>query len=741
MWRAWVLACLFSGCGSNHNIPTDGSTNQPPIDGPTDGPPDAPSASSALVINDGVGTITAWTAPSAYATTASSGRLFVYNTGSASSAGVVPAITGADAASFSIDGANTTCGMPLAGLDGCWLQIAFSPITAGTKTATLAVGGGGDPVTVALTGLALPGPTTGLTADVAELDFGLMNKSDTKQLHVLLENVGTTTVTLGTRTATSPFQYASDNCAATITPGGACTINITFTSASLGHFTGTLDIASDANVLHLPLDATNLRLIQISSIGDGTGSVTSLPSGISCPGTCAAGFPGGVPVTLTAGVDASNVFAHWAGICSGTASTCSIPSPVDGFAVPRFSLASDKQIHIAFAGSGPSYVGVENTPSLIDTCSSDCTIYVASGTQVLLRGFSASTFGGWSGDCVASTSDCSLGTVINDRSVTITSNPDPYEAATLSPSKQVKGLAVTSTGDLIVGSPVDVSKVSITGTVAWSTAITGGVRGLAIDAADEVFAIGTNSIIKLSATGTVMWSQTLTANVLGYANNPAIAVAPDGTTIAVLTNTGMRVLDGSGGDRFAITNAPNATSVAVAPDGTIALGEDDVAIGDVVQAARYSSGGTSLTSFGPLAGTLHAALLFTSTNTLCAATHGENSITASLVNTAGTTVYSQSESKPLLTGPWSSGVIATPTGECGKISLLSQLTFNPGVKLDVYSATGTVVHSITKQPVVGDGSFNGIGVYATWIASGGTNRVAIAGGFVSKPWIQVLDLP
>ena len=104
-------------------------------------------------------------------------------------------------------------------------------------------------------------------------------------------------------------------------------------------------------------------------------------------------------------------------------------------------------------------------------------------------------------------------------------------------------------------------------------------------------------------------------------------------------------------------------------------------------------------------------------------------------------MYFQHESKPSLTGPWSSGVIATPTGECGKISLLSQLSFDAGVKLDIYSATGTVVHSITKQPVVGDASFNGIGVYATWIASGGTNRVAIAGGFVSQPWIQVLDLP
>lgn len=732
--RVLILCFLISACGSGHNTPTDGST-QPPQDGsavPMDAPPDGPPAVTSLVVSDGAGTITAWSAPNAYATATSRGRLFIYNGETATSGAVAPTITGADASSFSIDAANSTCGSPLASHDGCWLQVAFSPATAGTKNATLIVPGGGDPLPIALTGLAPPGPT-GLTADVAALDFGLMNRNESKQLQVLLENVGTTTITLGARTATAPFTYNTDNCGATLTPGGACTLNVSFSSASLGHFTGTVDVASDANALHLPLDATILRLIQVSFDGDGAGTVTSLPSGINCPGTCSAGFPGGIPVILTESVNASNLFAHWSGICSGTSPTCTIPSPVDGYAVPRFALATDKKIHVAFAG-GPAYAIVAN-----DACSTDCDVYVPSGTSVTLHGFSASTLGGWSGDCVSSTSDCSLGTVINNRTVTLTTNPDPHETATLSPTRQVKGIAVTSTGDLIVGSPDDVLKTSITGTVAWTTAITGGVRGLAVDATDEIFAIGTDTVMKLSATGTVVWTKNITANVLVYANNPAIAVSPDGTIIAVLTTTGMRVLDAAGADRFTVTTSHNPSSVTVAPDGTIALGGDDLAIGDAVEASRYSATGTALTSFGPLPGTLHAALQYNSTNSMCVATHGENSMTASLLTTTGTTAFFSNEGTPGLTGPWPSGVIATPTGECGKIRLVNMSS--GGMKLDIYSATGTVVHTITKTPVFSGTILGDIGVKTTWIASGGTNRLAIAGSFAGQPWIQVLDLP
>ena len=48
-------------------------------------------------------------------------------------------------------------------------------------------------------------------------------------------------------------------------------------------------------------------------------TVTSAPSGLTCPGSCSAAFAAGTVVTLTAvgGTD-QNTFVGWSGACSGT---------------------------------------------------------------------------------------------------------------------------------------------------------------------------------------------------------------------------------------------------------------------------------------------------------------------------------------------------------------------------------------------------------------------------------------
>lgn len=52
----------------------------------------------------------------------------------------------------------------------------------------------------------------------------------------------------------------------------------------------------------------------------GTGTVTSSPAGISCPGTCSASFPLNSSVTLTETAGSGNGFTGWGGACSGTGS-------------------------------------------------------------------------------------------------------------------------------------------------------------------------------------------------------------------------------------------------------------------------------------------------------------------------------------------------------------------------------------------------------------------------------------
>jgi Beta-propeller repeat/Divergent InlB B-repeat domain len=56
----------------------------------------------------------------------------------------------------------------------------------------------------------------------------------------------------------------------------------------------------------------------------GSGTVTSSPAGITCPGTCAANFPAGTKVTLTPKAATNSVFTAWSGGgCTGTAA-CTI---------------------------------------------------------------------------------------------------------------------------------------------------------------------------------------------------------------------------------------------------------------------------------------------------------------------------------------------------------------------------------------------------------------------------------
>ncbi len=66
------------------------------------------------------------------------------------------------------------------------------------------------------------------------------------------------------------------------------------------------------------------------SVGvQGTGSVTSLPGGISCPGTCSATFNVGSSVLLTA----NGTIQSWQNCPPGTGNSCSITIPSGGAAV------------------------------------------------------------------------------------------------------------------------------------------------------------------------------------------------------------------------------------------------------------------------------------------------------------------------------------------------------------------------------------------------------------------------
>ncbi|MGZ5079189.1 MAG: FG-GAP-like repeat-containing protein [Usitatibacter sp.] len=86
-----------------------------------------------------------------------------------------------------------------------------------------------------------------------------------------------------------------------------------------GDVYGRFDVAFAAG-LHTYLAAappTPTQLLVVQLLGDGTGVVTSSPSGIDCGTSCSASFAAGSAVALTATATGSSRFRGWGGDCSG----------------------------------------------------------------------------------------------------------------------------------------------------------------------------------------------------------------------------------------------------------------------------------------------------------------------------------------------------------------------------------------------------------------------------------------
>jgi hypothetical protein len=65
----------------------------------------------------------------------------------------------------------------------------------------------------------------------------------------------------------------------------------------------------------------NTYALTVSKSGTGSGTVTSLPTGIDCGETCSANFDYNTSVILTAAPATGSTFTGWGGACSGTGSS------------------------------------------------------------------------------------------------------------------------------------------------------------------------------------------------------------------------------------------------------------------------------------------------------------------------------------------------------------------------------------------------------------------------------------
>jgi len=175
---------------------------------------------------------------------------------------------------------------------------------------------------------------------------------------------------------------------------GTCTIALTANTSVQGQF----DLVPES--------------LTVSASGSGT--VSSAPSGISCGATCAASFPYGSTVTLTATPAAGYAFTGWGGACSGTG-TCAATLTAATAVSAAFSPSASSTATLSVSESGKG--AVTSSPAGIN-CGSTCSASYPVGTSVTLTANPGSGFAfkGWSGACTG-TGDCTL-TMANAMSAT-----------------------------------------------------------------------------------------------------------------------------------------------------------------------------------------------------------------------------------------------------------------------------------------------------------------------------------
>jgi hypothetical protein len=177
----------------------------------------------------------------------------------------------------------------------------------------------------------------------------------------------------------------------------------------------TMDMAKSVTATFTP----NNYSLTILKPGNGSGTVTSSPAGISCGSTCSANFTGGTTVTLTAAASLGSSFTGWSGACSGVG-TCITTMNNSQTVTANFTL-NTYPLTVTLAGNGLGKV--TSSPAGIN-CGIFCSSSYPYGTVVTLTALPevGYSFMGWSGGGFTGTGTC-VCTMTSAQNVVATFSP------------------------------------------------------------------------------------------------------------------------------------------------------------------------------------------------------------------------------------------------------------------------------------------------------------------------------
>jgi hypothetical protein len=217
-----------------------------------------------------------------------------------------------------------------------------------------------------------------------------------------------------------------------------------------------------------------------------------------------------------------------------------------------------------------------------------------------------------------------------------------------------------------------------------------------------------------------------------------VAASPDGTVIAVHLRDGVRVVDGNGADRFTVGGL-SADGMAVAPDGTVAVGKDSQ-IPPLPAAARFTAAGTPLPDIDPIPGDFNVAMTFDASNALCSVTTSFSLAHTSRILSDTTLAFEDRDREIGFGIPAGAGIAIDSLGEVVTARWLVD-EVSTGLRLRVFSPTGEITwtHDKTTEDrfdIVADG------VTLTQLATDANRHVAVGGDWnTDTPWIQVYAMP
>lgn len=343
------------------------------------------------------------------------------------------------------------------------------------------------------------------------------------------------------------------SCSASFASGTLVTL--TASPAANSFFAGWLGACSGVGVCKITLTKdtsviatfSDSPVLAVTLSGTGTGSVSSNPSGISCGQTCSASFDPGTEVTLTATAAAGSSFVGWAGGCSGTDATCTVPLSASKQVTATFDSSQGAPVlNVRFAGTGTGTV--TSNPGGI-TCAPTCSASFSVGTQVTLTETPAanSSFVGWSGGgCSGSSTTCTVGLTVSTQ-VTATFNTNQ---AVLSVSVTGTGMGTVSSSPLGISCPTTCSANFNTGTevtLTESPATNSSFAGWsgACSGTASTCTVTLSASQQVTATFTATQSEPLLTVSLGGTGTGTVSSSPSGiscpTTCSASFNAGTQV--------------------------------------------------------------------------------------------------------------------------------------------------------------------------------------------------------